>query len=133
MATQKINLSTEVTKLLDDLKHPLRKEIEQLRLIILSARSGIAENIKWNGPNYSFENNDRISMRVMPPKQLQLIFHRGAKVKAQPKDKLIKDTSGLMVWKENDRAIMTFKSATEIADSKKALTRIVKDWVDAAS
>lgn len=73
------NLNIEVTKFLDDLHHPLRPEIEQLRLIILGADRNIQENIKWNGPNYCFDNEDRITMRVQPPKQIQLIFHRGAK------------------------------------------------------
>jgi len=76
MAKQKGNLNSEVTKFLDDLRHPFRKEIEQLRLNILSADSGLEENIKWNGPNYCFEKNDRITMRIHPPKQIQLIFHR---------------------------------------------------------
>ncbi len=103
-----------MTKFLDGLNHPFRKEIEQLRLNILCANSGLTENIKWNGPSYHFNNNDRITMRIQPPKQVQLIFHRGAKVQEQPKDKLIKDDSGLLTWKENDRAVATFKNMADI-------------------
>lgn len=47
---RKANLNEEVTRFLDDLNHPLRKEIEQLRLEILDAHEGLAENIKWNVP-----------------------------------------------------------------------------------
>ncbi|HEX8277932.1 MAG TPA: DUF1801 domain-containing protein, partial [Segetibacter sp.] len=72
-------LNIEVTEFLDDLHHPLRAEIEQLRLTILNADGRITENIKWNGPNYCFENEDRITMRIHPPKQIQLIFHRGVR------------------------------------------------------
>ena len=127
------NLNQEVTNFLDGLNHPLRKEIEQLRICILSAESGLTENIKWNGPNYSFENNDRITMRIQPPKQLQLIFHRGAKVQKQPKDKLIKDDSGLLAWKENDRAVAAFKNLADIENGKPALSKIVKDWIRASA
>lgn len=71
--------SKKVTQFLDDLNHPLRKEIEQLRLIILGADPRLSENIKWNGPNFSFNGEDRITMRIHPSKQIQVIFHRGAK------------------------------------------------------
>ena len=80
MAKQKVILNHKVTKFLDGLSHPFRKEIEQLRLYILSGDIRLEENIKWNGPNYYLYNNDRITMRIHPPKQIQLIFHRGAKV-----------------------------------------------------
>ena len=133
MAKQKINLNNEVTKFLDDLNHPLRNEIEQLRLTILSADSGLTENIKWNGPNYCFDNNDRITMRIQPPKQVQLIFHRGAKVKVQPKGRLVKDESGLLTWKENDRAVVTLNDMADIKKSKLDLTKIVKDRISATS
>ena len=126
---KKTALSPEVSKFLDDLKHPFRKEIEQLRQYILSANPKLTENIKWNGPNYHIDNNDRITMRIMPPKQVQLIFHRGAKVQAQPKTKLIDDDSGILTWKGNDRAIATFNNLADVERSESYLTRIVKDWV----
>jgi hypothetical protein len=133
MAKQKNDLSNEVTKFLDDLNHPFRKEIEQLRVNILEANNELIENIKWNGPNYSFKDDDRITMRIQPPKQIQLIFHRGAKVQKQPKDKLIKDEAGLLIWKGNDRAIATFKKMDEIVSTKLALEKIVKEWLKATS
>jgi hypothetical protein len=132
MANQHLNLNQEVTTFLDALNHPFRNEIEALRSTILSADSGITENIKWNGPNYCFNGEDRITMRIQPPKQIQLIFHRGAKVKTQPKERLIKDASGLLAWKENDRAVATFKNSSDIEKSKGDLTNIVKDWISVA-
>ena len=124
-------MNNEVTKFLDDLNHPFRKEIEQLRLIILNAAGGIAENIKWNGPNYCVEGEDRITVRIHPPKQLQLIFHRGAKKLTQPEDKIIDDSSGFLVWKENDRAIATFKDLNSIKAFESSLKSIVNKWIKA--
>ena len=40
------DVNIEVTKFLDDLHHPLRPEIEQLRLIILSADGRIKNGLK---------------------------------------------------------------------------------------
>ena len=128
-----IKLNIEVTDFLNDLNHPFIKEIEQLRNCILSANKNISENIKWNGPNYCMDNEDRITMRVQPPtKQVQLIFHRGAKKKEQPKDKLIANKSKMLVWKENDRAIATFKSLQDIENGKTELVTIINDWIKAA-
>jgi hypothetical protein len=132
MAKQKINLNSVVTDFLDEQKHPFRKEIEQLRNFILSANTALTENIKWNGPNYCFENADRITMRIQPPtKQVQLIFHRGANKQTQPNDKVISNKSKMLVWKENDRAIVTFKSLQDIENGKAELTSIVTEWISA--
>jgi hypothetical protein len=127
------NSNPEVTKFLDALDHPLRAEIELLRATILNAVDGITENIKWNGPNYCFGNEDRITMRVQPPKQIQLIFHRGAKKLAQPKDRIIADESGLLLWKEHDRAIASFKNISDVNKSKAALKAIVIAWIKATT
>jgi hypothetical protein len=134
MAKQKINLNTDVSDFLDKQNHPFRNEIEQLRSFILTANTALTENIKWNGPNYCFDNEDRITMRIQPPtKQVQLIFHRGAKKQTQPTDKLIPNKSKLLVWKENDRAIITFKSLQDIKNGKDELLNIVNEWIRATN
>ncbi len=132
MAIQKINLSTGVSVFLDEQNHPLRKEIEELRNYILLANNKLTENIKWNGPNYCLDTEDRITMKIQPPKNIQIIFHRGAKVKEQPKEKLIKEDFGLLVWKGNDRAVATFNSMIEIEKCKETLSTIIVEWLEAA-
>jgi hypothetical protein len=131
MVKKSININSEVTDFLDEQNHPFRKEIEQLRNCILSANTALTENIKWKGPNYYFDNEDRITMRIQPPKQVQIIFHRGVKVKEQPKEKLIKDDFGMLVWKGNDRAIATFKNMEDIENGKTDLAKIVIEWINA--
>lgn len=132
MAQQKVNISSEVTDFLDKHTHPFRKEIELLRNYILSANTALTENIKWKGPNYCFNNEDRITMKIQPPtQQIQLIFHRGAKKQTPLKDKIISNKSKMLVWKENDRAIVTFKSLQDIENRKAELTAIVTEWIRA--
>ena len=126
-----MNLNPEVTHFLDALNHPLREEIELLRSIILETKGSIRENIKWNGPNYTFAEEDRITMKIHPPKQVQLIFHRGAKKKEQPKNRLIQDPYALLDWRENDRAIVGFRNANEISSSREKLTFLIDSWVKA--
>ena len=133
MPAKKPNQNADVTKFLEEMKHPMRKEIELLRLCILNDDKDLTENIKWNGPNYCFKNNDRITMRVHPQNQIQLIFHRGAKILNPPAGRLIDDNTGLLEWKGNDRAVITFKNLSEIEQNKSNLIRIVKDWISAAT
>ena len=72
-------------------------------------------------------------MSVQPlTKQVRLIFHRGAKKKEQLKDKLIANQSKMLVWKEYDRAIITFKSLQDIENGKAELTTIINEWIEAA-
>lgn len=125
-------LNIKVNTFLDDLQHPLRAEIDHLRLTILNTDPGITENIKWNGPNYCFEDDDRITMKIHPHTQIQLIFHRGAKKQIQPKDKIIDDRSGLLVWKENDRAVVSFKNMSAITKCETQLRDLVRQWLQAA-
>jgi len=119
----------EVTQFLDASAHPLRDAIELLRSIILETDEGVGENIKWNGPNYTFAGEDRITMKIHPPKQIQLIFHRGAKKREQPKDRLIADPFGLLDWRENDRAIIGFRNTEEISLNQEKLTFLVDSWL----
>lgn len=127
------NTNEDVTRFLNGLNHPFRSEIDLLRKIILEAGTGLAENIKWNGPNYAVNDQDRITMKIQPPVKVQLIFHRGAKAQEQPQKKLIDDDSGLLTWKENDRAIATFCSAAEIENHRANLAQIVNDWIRATT
>lgn len=124
-----MKLNKDVTQFLEDLNHPLRDEIEALRLIILKGDDRLIENIKWNGPNYAIGADDRITMKIQPPKKIQVIFHRGAKVREQAKARLINDANGLLLWKENDRAIATFNTVESIKASEHDLTVIIQDWL----
>lgn len=124
-------LNDEVTLFLDHLNHPLRLDIEALRLLILSADDRLAESIKWNAPNYSVGGEDRITMRIQPPRQLQVIFHRGAKKLDQPSTRIIEDSARLLVWKENDRAVATFKTLTDMEKSRGDFMKIIQDWIGA--
>ncbi len=124
-------MNQEVTEFLDGLNHPLRTEIEYLRALTLNAEPTLTENIKWNGPNYCIGDADRITMKIQPPKQIQLIFHRGVKKLEQPMERLLTTNSKLLVWKENDRAVASFKNQTEIENSASELKDIIKDWIKA--
>ncbi len=125
------NLNHEVTEFLDEQNHPFYREIDQLRTYILLTDENLEENIKWNGPNYSYKKQDRITMRIQPTthKQVQLIFHRGAKKQEEPLERIITHKSKILKWIENDRAVITYKSIKEIEQTKAELAEIIKEWI----
>lgn len=126
-------LNSKVTGFLDSLNHALRAEIECLRNIIMSTDYELTEGIKWNGPNYSINGKDRITMRINPQKQIQVIFHRGAKVKEPLKERLLSGQYDILIWKENDRAIASFKSLDEIQENSQMIREIVTKWIEATT
>ncbi len=126
-----MNPHPTVTTFLHALEHPLKPEILRVREIILSASSGITEHIKWNAPSFCADGDDRITMKYHPPKNVQLVFHRGAKVKTQPPTRLIEDPFGMLKWAANDRAVATFNSMDEIDANREKLVRLVNLWIAA--
>jgi len=114
------------------LEHPLKDGILALRKTILDSNPQITEHIKWNAPSFCYGGDDRITFRI-PPKgksEIQLIFHRGAKSKDSAGFKFV-DPSGLVEWAANDRGIVTFKKADEIAARMPKLVKLVKAWLEA--
>ena len=126
-------LNNEVTDFLDQINPSLRDEIEYLRSIIMSTGMNLSEGIKWNAPSYSINGNDRITLRINSPKMIQMIFHRGAKVQKQPPERILDDKYTILLWKENDRAIATFKSLNEIQDNILILKEIITKWIESTT
>ncbi|MEY3241874.1 MAG: hypothetical protein RIR11_3313 [Bacteroidota bacterium] len=121
----------DVDAFLASLEHPFMAEIGQIRTIIKAANTDLQENIKWNAPNYVLNGEDYITMSLSNPKKIQIIFHRGAKKQSIPDVKWINDTSGMLDWKTNDRAIATFINAADIESQKDHFADIVRKWLHA--
>lgn len=125
------------TALLDAHQHPLRKEIDALRAIILKADPAIQEGVKWNTASY--RTTDWFAT-LNGPKQIKepmIILHAGAKAKGIVlKDRIPASTAGgpdpggLIKWLGNDRAQIVFKDAADITAKEKALRTIVHTWIN---
>lgn len=118
----------DVDEFLEALDHPLASEIETLRRIIRSAMPGISEHIKWNAPSFCFGGDDRVTMKLRPTDAVQLILHRGAKVK-DTRGFSFEDDSGLVRWLAKDRGLVTFRDTKEIRAAKRPLQTLVKRWM----
>jgi hypothetical protein len=113
------------------LDHPLKAGADQLRMAILAANPGITEHIKWNAPSFYYAGQDRVTFRLHPKGALQLIFHRGAKVRADSADFTVEDPSGLLTWLGKDRAIVTLPDLAAVAAQQSSIVELVNQWVEA--
>ena len=127
----KANGTEQVKLYLDELKHPLKDLILQVRKAVLSSDKRLTEHIKWNAPSFCIEGDDRITMKLFPPKEIQLVFHRGSKKKQMPAEHLIDDDGSLLKWVANDRAVAGFRSQTDLNANKSQLKKLIILWIEA--
>lgn len=123
------NRSATVEKFLDDLQHPRTDEVQQLRLAILAAEPAITETVKWNAPNFRYAGEDRVTFRLRPRDQVQVVVHRGARVRDDKDTFRFDDPAGLVTWLTPDRGVISFATAAETATRVDSLTELVVRWV----
>jgi len=126
------NRTDEVNQFLKKLEHPLKEEIEKVRAIILDSNKQITEHIKWNAPSFCYKGADRVTFHLHAEDRIQLIFHRGAKVK-DSKDFVFKDSTGLLEWVDRDRAVVKLHEMKEVKAKKAALVKVVNQWMKSTS
>lgn len=118
-----------VAEFLRGLNHPLKKDIETVRKIILGVSPKIAEGIKWN--SLSFRTSEFFAtVNLRSKDRVQLVFHKGAKVKDNSTGVMqIADPRGLIQWLARERCLVTVGSGQEIAGNRAALAAIVRKWI----
>jgi hypothetical protein len=63
--------SASVDTFLDDLVHPRKAEIEELRAVLLGSSPGMTERVKWNAPSFCVNGDDRITFRLQPGDRME--------------------------------------------------------------
>ena len=121
--------SADVVAYLRDLKHPLKKEIEAVRRIVLGVSPSISEAIKWNAPSFRTENEFFATLNMRAKASVQLVFHLGAKIRSDQKALKIADPEGLMKWLGKDRALVTLGAGRDIPANRAAFEAIVRAWL----
>lgn len=118
---------------MDQLDHPLKKEIEEARRIILGIHEQITEHIKWNAPSFCFNGDDRVTFNLQGKGFFRIVFHCGAKKRPEQAAPIFEDATGLLEWASNDRAIVKIFSLSDIEDKKEKLIEVVAGWMQATS
>ncbi|HTF87428.1 MAG TPA: DUF1801 domain-containing protein [Planctomycetota bacterium] len=113
-----------------ELEHPLKREIELLRKLILGVSPKIREEVKWRAP--SFRTSDFFATIHNPLRSMDsvmMILHRGARAKGLTIQGKIEDPDGLLKWLAKDRAIVTFANAKAIQGKRAALQAVIGEWI----
>ena len=119
----------DVGQFMRELDHPLKRDIEAVRQIILNVDPGISEAIKWNAP--SFRTTDFFATVNLRSREcVQLIFHTGAKVKTTAATGIsIADPAGLLKWLAKDRCLVTLGVGKDIQIKRAAFEAVVREWI----
>jgi len=125
------NESPEVAEFLHELSHPLKDGIMDVRAAILAADEQISEHIKWNAPSFCYRGDDRVTFRLQPGDRLQLVFHRGAKVRSDSDEFAFEDDTELLSWATGDRATVTFRDMEDVQASLPRVVELVRRWMRA--
>ncbi len=108
----------------------IRSAVERLRTIVLGAGDGVTEHIKWNGPSFCIDGDDRITIGLAPRGGVRAILHRGVKVK-DATGFAFADDSGLIQWAAPDRGVVNFADEAAVAARADAFADICRRWLEA--
>jgi hypothetical protein len=114
-----------------ELTHARKAEVERLRIAIAALPLGLTEHIKWNAPSFCMDGEDRITFRLQPGDRVELIFHRGAKKRADTATFTFIDPSGLMKLLAPDRGVVVLADAAATDRHTPDILRLVEAWVTA--
>jgi len=122
-----------VAAFLRELDHPMKKDIEAVRRIILGVGPAIREGIKWNSPSFRTTDSDYFATVNLRGKggeeRVWLILHTGAKAKGAKKEMKIADPAGMLQWLGKNRCLVTFADRQNIQVKRAALKSIVREWI----
>jgi hypothetical protein len=115
------NKTEEVEAFLQNLSHPFKKEIEEIRKIIMSANPGIIEQIKWAAPSFAYKDMDYlVTFNLWEKKRVHLVFHNPhiAKVKSE-----------LLEGRFEKRRMAYFSDMKDIATKKEELQKVIQELI----
>lgn len=113
---------------MENLEHPHKAAINELRQAIRAVDSRISEEIKWNAPSFKLEDHFA-TFKLHPPKNIQLVLHRGAKPKLVEKPFVLDDPHGLVNWKAPDRCVLELQSSEQALSLQDEIVNLVQQWI----
>jgi hypothetical protein len=70
---------------------------------------------------------------LQPGNRVELIFHRGAKVRSDAGDFQFEDPTGLLKWASSDRAVVTVEDNTDLKAKKADIVKLVNLWMQSTA
>lgn len=121
----------DVDEFLAGKRHPLERDIQSIRKVILGVDASIREDIKWNSISFCNDHDFFATVNLRSTESVQLVLHAGVKRKATAETGVhVDDPRGLIEkWPAKDRCIVTLGRGAALEANKPALAALVKDWI----
>ena len=123
-------MSQTVDALVAALPEPSRAVMKALRRLVAESHPDLGEHVKWNGPSFLIDGDDRISLGVAKGGAVRAVLHRGVKVKST-EGFVFEDADGLATWAAVDRGVITFADTAEVEAKADRFTALCRRWFDA--
>jgi hypothetical protein len=106
---------------LRDVDHPFKAEMQAVREIILGASDKLRERIKWNAPSFYYKQDlGAFNPRAAEFAHLILLFPGGLGMEGH---------GSLLEGKHQDRREVKFFSLDDVKAKRRALEKLVEQWV----
>lgn len=115
-----VSRTDKVEEFLQELNHPLKAEVEELRSIITGVDSGINEEIKWKAPSFNYEGEYLATFNLRETKRIHLVFHNS---------QIPNIKSNLLEGHYKDRRMIYFADMNDIHTKKPALEKVIRDLI----
>ena len=109
----------KVNEYLAKLEHPLKREIEAIRVIIMNANNKLAERIKWNAPSYYYKE-DLVTFNLRATNYVHLVFHHAS---------IVTIRSAILEGDYKDRRMVYLHNMRAVKANKKELEKIMNELV----
>lgn len=118
-----------VDALLAGLDHPAAAAVARLREVLLTSVEGVSEHVKWKAPSFVVDGQDRVTFRLAPAPVLQLVLHRGVRVRDDIDAFSFDDPTGTVRWAGGDRGVLTFADGADLDARSAQVLELVQRWV----
>lgn len=110
--------SKKVDDFLSGLDHPLKKEMQAIRRLIMEVDPAITEEVKWGGPSFYYKGDiATFSPRVKD--QAVLVFHQGEML----------DARTVLEPAPKGKAYAKFSSMAEVKAKSEDLKAVIREWI----
>lgn len=123
-------MEKSVDDLVAALPEPSRAILQALRHLVAASHPDVTEHVKWNGPSFLIDGDDRVSVGVAKGGAVRAVLHRGAKVKSVEGFAFADDT-GLIQWAAVDRGVVTFVDTADVVAKGEAFQALCGRWFEA--
>lgn len=121
----------DVESFLASLNHPHKDAIVRLRALLRGADPLVTEGVKWNAPSFAVGEHFA-TFHLRKGEGVMIVMHFGAKKGTSPKSRPpIDDPGGLLTWRGNDRATITFADLDDVETKREAFIAVVRSWIAA--